>query len=398
MVEQMSRFQKKNCCSLACVLATWILVGLPSGTYADPPSWWKNPHQHDESHLYFKAKGESAVSEQEARNDALNSVKTQVAEYIQSTVAPDSPFGSVSSRFDLHEVEVFGEEPQRSGMGRWIVYILGRYPRSEYDKIREKIELADLLGRDWTAAQSALNQGALAQAEPLLRQIISKYDQALAPSFALEDVKLKLAGLYLKREPPSVLEARKWIQDVRKSTSETGWRQQAEGMERNLTPISLYDAFGQKKVGLLCCVRDAKPIRNSTELLTEAVSRLAGAGVATIRLEPDDIAQAAGLFSAGSVGPLVTQAKADGAEAVLAILLVVDPAKTGEKVTVFDDVQMETRDATVYYRVIRVSDGQVLCADKTQGYSRSGPKSLLNTVFTYRNHLPKYAATIAESL
>jgi hypothetical protein len=395
---QMSVFYKRAAIRLILIFGIWLAGCMPDVWAGCEPTWWDNPHQHDEWHLYFKAKGESAVSEQEAWNNALSGVRKLVAEYIQTSVAMDSLYGNISNRFDLHEIEVRDDPVCRSTLGQWTVYMLARYPRSEYDKIREKIELADQLHRDWAAAQSALNQDDLTQADSLLKKIIAGYDQALSPLFAIEDVKLKLAGLYLKQNPPSVLEARKWIQDVLKSTSKTEWRQQAEEMGRTLPPITLHDAFGNRKVGLFCCIRDAQPARLSPELLEEAAARLAGSSVATVRLIPKDVAQAADLFNAGSAAPLIASAKAAGAEAVLAILLVVDPAQTGQKVDVFDGVQREAWDATVYYMVLRVLDGQLVCADKTLGCSHFGAKSLLNPVFAHRNHLPKYAPTIAESL
>ena len=366
-----------------------LLFGLTVSAWAEPPSWWNNPRRHDASHLYFKAKGESATSEQAARMDALDGVRRQVSDYIEAS-------GEGAGRFELRGIESYGEASERLPIGRWVVYMLGRYPVSEYEKIRGRIESAEALGNHWNLAQSELNRGEYSKAEARMKSIVAGFDQALSPGFALENVKRSLAGLYLKQTPPAVLEARKWIQDVRKSTSEPGWRRQAEDMERNLPPISLYDAFGAGKVGLFCCVRDAQPVRASSELLVEAAARFSSAGVETVRLVPTDIDQAALLFDAGSAGPLLLAAQAAGAETALAILLTIDPAKTGRKIEVFDGVQMDALDATLYYYVIRVADGQILCSDKTQGISITGAKSFLNTVFTHRNHLPKYAPDIAE--
>lgn len=368
-----------------------LLFDLAVSAWAEPPSWWNNPRRHDASHLYFKAKGESAKSEQDARIDALEGIRRQVSDYIEAS-------GEGTGRFELRGIESYSEATERQPMGRWMVYMLGRYPVSEYEKIRGRIETAEALGNHWKLAQSELNREEYSKAEARMKSIVVGFDQALSPGFALENVKLTLAGLYLRQTPPAVLEARKWIQDVRKSTSEPGWRRQAEDMERNLPPISLYDAFGASKVGLFCCVRDAQPVRASPDLLAEAAARLSGAGVETVRLAPTDIDQAALLFDAGSAGPLLLAAKTAGAETVLAILLAIDPAKTGRKIEVFDGVQMDALDSTLYYYVIRVADGQILCSDKTQGLSSNGAKSFLNTVFTHRNHLPKHAASIAEQM
>lgn len=363
------------------------------------PSWWSNPHQHDETHLYFWAKGESAVSEQEAWDDAMRGIQKQLAEYIQTSVAPDgSSSAEISGRFDLREIEVRDAPACRSAMGRWSVYMLGRYKVSEYRKIREKIELAEQLRQDWAAAQSALNRGESTKAESLLKQIVAEYDQALSPGFALEDVKLKLAGLYLKKEPPSVLEARKWIQDVRKSTGEIGWRQQAEELERNLPPISLHDAFGDRKVGLFCCVRDAEPLRYSPEVAAETVSRMDRASVDTVLLRPKNFVMAANMFNAGSAASLLAEAKAAGTEVVFAVLLEIDPAKTGQMEEVYPEVKTEVLDAVVSYRIFRVSDGQSICEDQTKGWSRTGASKLLGPVFVGSNQLPKHAAAIAEML
>ena len=372
-----------------CVAAGMLLVGLAVSAGAEPPSWWGNPRRHDEEHLYFKAKGESAASEQAARTDAMDAIRRQVSDYVEAS-------GDGTKQFELRGIEAYAEATERQPMGRWVVYVLGRYPVSEYEKIRGRIESAEALRDHWAQAQSELNRGEYAKAEARMKAIVAGFDQSLTPGFALESVKLGLAGLYLKQTPPAVLEARKWIQDVRKSTSLPGWRRQAEEMERNLPPISLADAFGGKRVGLFCCVRDGQPLRISSDLLEEAATRFAGAGVETVRLAPADVEQAARLFEGAGAGPLRMEAGAAGADAVLAVLVSIDPSKTGRKTEVFDGVQMDALDATVYYYVVRMADGRVVCSDKTQGVSGNGFKSLLNPVFTHRNHLPKHAAAIAE--
>ena len=162
-------------------------------------------------------------------------------------------------------------------------------------------------------------------------------------------MKLALAGLYRKLDPPAILEARKWIQDVRHTTPEPGWRRQAEDMERALPAISLRDAFGPRKVGLFCVIRNAEPVRVAPELMTEAVARLARDGVEAVRLEPADLAAAAALFEGGGAVPLLAAARAVGADAVLAILVAIDPAKTGKTEVHFD--ANARSDATTFIRL-----------------------------------------------
>ncbi len=375
-----------------------IIAGCASpGAVSGKPSWWDDPRPHDKAHLYFKAKGESSVSEQAARDAAMASVKRLLADFILTENDPDGSMDEGVRRFDLREVESYKENTRKTATGRWIVYMMGRYPRSEYRKIQARIAVAERLQQAWAAAQSALNRGELTRAESLLQKIIALYDQALAPGFAVEEAKLKLAGLYLEQTPPAVLQARKWIQDVRKSTGDSGWRRQAEEMERNLPAITLYGAFQGRKVGLFCCIRDGQPVRDSPEVLAEATARLTAAGVPPVRLAPADVALAAGLFDAGSNALLMSTAKAKGVDVVLAILLDIDPAKTG-KIEKYFDFENEMKDATVFYQVIRVGNGQVIAADKTPGWSKFGVTSLLNPIFTGKNHLPKHAPVIAEQM
>lgn len=371
------------------ILAVALFLRWAGGAAAEPPGWWSNPRRHDEEHLYFKAKGESAVSEQAARMDALEGVKRLVEEYLEAS-------GPVSAGTKLHGVEVYAETAEREPGGKWAVYMLGRYPVAEYEKIRGRIESAEALRENWALVQSELARNEYSKAEARLKAIIRSYDQSLSPGFALEGVKLALAGLYRKLDPPAILEARKWIQDVRHTTPEPGWRRQAEDMERALPAISLCDAFGPRKVGLFCVIRNAEPVRVAPELMTEAVARLARDGVEAVRLEPADLAAAAALFEGGGAVPLLAAARAVGADAVLAILVAIDPAKTG-KTEVHFDVPTPVLDATTFYQVIRASDGKVLCSDKTQGLSGSGIGKLLSPVFAHRNHLPKHAAAIAEA-
>jgi hypothetical protein len=357
-----------------------LILGLATIVFAEPPGWWSYPRRHDEEHLYFKAKGESAESEQAARRDALAGIQWLLKEYIEAS-------GPVGTGTKMHGVDVYTETSERQLGGKWIVYMLGRFPMAEYEKIRGRFESAEALRENWALAQSELARDEFSKAEARLKSIIYSYDQTLIPGFALESVKLALAGLYRKLDPPAVLEARKWIRDVQHTTPEPGWRRQAEDMERDLPAISLRDAFGPRKVGLFCVIRDARPVRASMEFMTEAAARLARDGVEAVRLDPEDVLGAAALFEGGGTGPLVSAARAAGAKAVLAILVAIDPAKTGRKIEVFDGVQMDALDATTYYYVIRVADGQILCSDKTLNVSSSGVSKLLSPVFAHRNHL-----------
>ncbi|HNS82066.1 MAG TPA: hypothetical protein PKM67_11470, partial [Kiritimatiellia bacterium] len=294
-----------------CMIAGGLLYSCAStaagdASAADIPSWWEDPHKHDQSHLYFKAKGESFLSLEDARAEAFKSIKKQVAEYIQSSIEVRDRRIDVASRFELREVESFREFEPPHRTDQWIVFVLGRYPRTEYERIRGRLEQADRLVKEWAVAQSNVNREEFAQAESRLLGIISQYDLSLSPGFTLEDAKLALAGLYLKQG--SVLKARTWIQDVRKSTTEPGWRSRAEDMERNLPEISLNDAFGSRKVALFCCASAGRDFRNSPEMQTEASAQLARAGVQAAMLTFQEPV-ATQIFNNGNADALLAKAR-----------------------------------------------------------------------------------------
>ena len=127
------------------------------------PLWWDNPHKHDSDFLYFKAEGKSAVGLEQARQEALKDIKTMVAEYICAEVQLQQDEQSLRSTFrsrsvaELRGVEVIDESDWRT-RGESIVWMLGRYPRQEYNRVRQKMALGTQLELQWRKAQSAVNR------------------------------------------------------------------------------------------------------------------------------------------------------------------------------------------------------------------------------------------------
>ncbi len=383
------------------VVVSLALVGCVSpNTESFRPTWWDNPHKHDPEHLYFKAEGQSAVGLEQARQEALKEVKAQVSEYICDEVKvqrDDSELRAVfksNSMAELRGVEVFDESDARSG-GIWTVWMLGRYPRLEYNRVRQKMEVGTHLEHLWREAQSAVNMQKEGDAEKLLLEVIHTYDQALNMSFALEAAKLELAGVYAKQNRS--MKARQWIGDVQNSAADGVWRRRADALIAKLPVPSVRDAFDGKTVGIYCSVRKDGVATPDLSLTQELNARLLKEQVKTVQ-SPDGGILGRDLFDTGAAKRFSDAFAPLHADAVLVVVLDVDTRKTGTKVAIpFSNEKVDALDAALRYLVIRVSDGVVLASDSTLGYS-TNVTYLMTVILTHPRHLPKYAPLISAGL
>jgi hypothetical protein len=382
------------------VLSLWMAcmtVGCVSGDY-DSPLWWDNPRKHDAEHLYFKAKGEGATVE-EARQNALKLIQTQVAEYVSTQInaqrgAEEAVKTEFGGKLDLRAVEIY-DEKEAKNRGGWSIWMLGRYPRTEYERLKKRLETADRLERQWNDARSAIDRQSYTKAEETLLQILENYDAAGGLSFTREHVKVELARLYIGAE--RILLARQWLTDVLNSGVDGKLKAHAESQLAKLPQATVRDAFQGKKVALGCCVRkDGKP---APDLVFEQEfrARLAKERVETVPLggfhseerDPFDIA---------TIQDWASVARDQGADALFLILMDVDSSRTGKKIDIpFSNAKGDALDAYLRYTVVRVADSKVLAADMTSGYS-SNPAHMLTVIFTHQRHLPKYAVQVANGL
>lgn len=364
----------------------------------ETPGWFTSPRRHDSSHLYFPAKSEGAPSIQQARLDALTSIKTQIAKYIYSEVRVgegDHISGSpIMGSVDLHEVEPFAVHHARVA-GQWTVWMLGRYPRSEYERIRDRLEVGVALETKWREAQSAINRQQFKEGERLLSEILDSYDKALRVSFNLEAVKLELAQIYLNQNRG--LRARQWIADVQKTSPLAAWRSKADLLAGQVPPVSLGDAFDGQTVGIYSATKKDGPVTFDSGLAQELSARLAQHGIQTV-LPQQSVIGSKQIIDTEATERVVSMLQSLSADVVILLLLEVDSSKTGKKVRIPGSTSyVNELDARLTYWIIRASDGLLLASDSTSGFSHS-PRRLLTTVLTHRRHLPQHAPAIAEGL
>lgn len=368
-----------------------------TGSHSSEPAWWADPQKHGSQYLFFKAKGESTRSLEAARQDAFRSIQSQIAQYVLAEVRVASATDnatSVESAVALREVESFREDEGREG-GRYVVWMLGRYPRAEYDRIRERLKLGIELEEKWRKAQSAVNRQEYIAAEPILVDIVGTYDKALRTSFEVEAAKLKLAELYLKQNRG--LKARQWIEDVINSATDPSGRKRALALKAQLPPVSLRDAFEGRRLVIVCqTLRDGKAAQG-IPLNQELNTRLARESIATVMM-PESAQTTPPVVDLAYIRLLAATAKTAGADALLLIRMDIDSSKTGRTFTVpGSDARSEMLDAKLTYWIVRAHDGHVLASDSTTGYSRN-PVALLHTILTHRRHLPAHAPAIIEGL
>jgi hypothetical protein len=273
--------------------------------------------------------------------------------------------------------------------------MLGRYPRSEYDRIRTRLENGAQLDRQWQEAQSAANRQQMADAEKLLIAIIGSYDTALHMSFDLEAAKLELASLYLRQNRG--LKARQWIGDVQKGTANREWRKQADELAKQVLPISVRDAFDGRTIAVYCCARSTGQFSIDMNLAGALTAGLIKESVQTITLH--DLVQTGrdGIDDA-ALGLIACSVEPKKADAVFIVLLDIDKAKSGTQVQIpGTHSEADVFDARLTYYVVRTPDGRVLATGSTVGMATS-IEGMVSTILTNRHHLPSHAPDIAEAL
>ncbi len=377
-------------------LSVGIIMGLSgcnSARSSQIPSWWNNPHQHDEMYLYFTAEGTSAKSYEDARKMAQESVKSKLVEYILSDIVSSESHHLLSAELTLHGLDTsYGDDEGRVG-GIFHVWLMGRYPIAEYKMVRMRLEKGQKLLEVWGKAQSAVNRQQYKEAEILLLSVIKHYDSALRVSFDLEEVKLALAGTYLKQDKG--LKARHWIVDVQNSTQMSIWRNRANELFSQLPAISLKDAFDGQGVGIYACIRSNGEIAIDADLMRELEVRLAKDGMQTsncLKIVPTSG------FDHAAFASIAESLATQNATVAFVLLLDIDPSKTGAKVPIpGTDATTDALDAKLTYFIVRTVDGHVLASDSTLGLS-SAKAGMVNTILTHRRHLPNYAPVIADGL
>jgi hypothetical protein len=341
-------------------LGLLVLCGCTtSGATIGEPPWWLDPQQHGAQHLYFKAKGESRGSLEAARQKALVSIQAQIAKYIFTEIrlleTDTTSRVSIESAIEVREVEAFKEDQARSG-SHWIVWMLGRYPRSEYDRIRHRLEIGMKLDEQWRKAQSAANRQQTTEAESLLLGVIESYDKALRTSFELEAVKLELAALYLKQN--SGLKARQWITDVQKSTVQQEWRKRADVLASQMPPFTLKDAFEGQTVGVYCCSRKDGQLSVNVGLLQQLNARLTSDGIRTVAVR-EFIQTDSNVIDDTAITRIVAVVGEQKAAVVFLALCEIDSNKSDGKVGILGTtVQTVAYDAKLTY--LRVVSSQAV--------------------------------------
>ena len=361
------------------------------------PDWWSNPQQHGTEFLFFKAMGESPVSMEEARRQAMISVQRQVADYIMTEVSVVTNAGirptDLERVIQLSEVTTMGHPHDAKIGSRWYVWVLGRYPVPEYQRIRKRIEAGLELQADWIEAQSLVNRQQYVSAEPKLDRILKDFSEALVLAFSLDEVKLSMATVQLKQGRN--LKARQWALDVKKNASDSVWQQRASEVLASIPPVTIKDAFEDRMVSLVFYRDDggaSTPDASLTKLLND---RLAGLGISTVAF-PVEIPALGPVMDDQSLNGLATAIQGKDVDLLLVAKLSVDADKTGKKQEVFG-VAQEQLDARLNYWVVRAENGEVLVSGQTAGYS-SKVEAMLHVMTSHRRHLPGSASQIVEAM
>lgn len=398
----MSRRRRGGAWSRATAVCALVLGAAGCLTPAlepSPPAWWTDPHAHDSAHLYFKARGDSSASLEAARAAALDSIRTQIAGYLFTEVSVSDTGRearlSVATAVDLREVESFREDDAVRPRG-WTVWMLGRYPRAEYEAIRARLEEGGRLRLAWGEAQRALNAHLATEAERALNGILDSYDRALRVPFTVDEVRLELAGLYVGQGGARG-KAKALLRDIANHASDARILARARDLERRLNqqPFDAREAFGDRLVGLSGWARRGGRIEAEGSLVGELNGRLAKYGVRTVSCDAGG--SVPGALDAAAITSIAAGMAQQDAAAGLIVCLEVDPDRTGTTVQVPGGSPVEALDAKLSYWVVRVPDGAVLAAGAAAGFSRD-VGAMVWEIVTYRDWLPAQAPAIAAGL
>lgn len=363
------------------------------------PAWWNKPVKHDQTHLYFKAKGESFQSQLVARGEAMAAALQQIAQYVQADIKMHGEALDLASVIQINALEAQNEDYGAEN-GKQVVWLMLRYPTKDYQTLKQEIEARTKLRAElealWKSAQLSAQQERDIAAEKSMRDIIAKYDRAAKPDFAVEDVKLALAEVNLRQG--FNIRARRQLQDVIRSGNIPA-AAKATAMLKNIAPTTLKDAFDGRPVRTYAC----EQIGDKTLALSPESGRLLYGQLRTAGVDADlskvllpqlkrekfdDVAAKA----------IAQSAKNAGCDAALVTFLRVDPALTPPAPrTAAEKAKIKATDATWQYYVIRASDGNIITKGELKGYS--GAKDVLaETLVTSPRYLRGAAEHIALSL
>lgn len=326
----------------------------------------------------------------------MHSVQRQIVEYILSEVTVSGRvaiYSDYEGVVPLSQIEAMGH-PEDARIGsRWYVWMLGRYPVTEYERLRRRVEIARELESIRADALSRMSRQDYLNAELLFIKIVNDYPKALKPSFALESAKLDLSTVYLRQGKN--LKARQWALDVRNGTNDSAWRKKAYDFLAIIPEVNLKDAFSGKVVGVVCLRGEETGYTLDPDLGTSLQNRISAAGVMVMNMDLS-LPQSVGPVDIAYITETCSTLASVGVDALIIVKLTTDSARTGKQQEEFGVVK-DIIDSRMNYWVVRVHDGQVLAADQTVGYSKN-IDAMLQVVLSHRRHLPMHAVRIADAL
>jgi hypothetical protein len=386
------------------LLILWVFGGCQSLSTPNPPIWWgDNARRHDDlgtrgGHLYFTAHARSRISLEAARQEAMRSIQRQVAEYILTDIDIRDDLIAQQAGTEgavlLQAIEQF-EFDSVLYQGSWWVWLMGRYPLTEYESIRRRQDIAQRLRINWAEAQSLVNRRQWIDAEPLLLIINADFDEALNPGFDVAEVKLSLASIYFQQH--LVLQGRKWLEDVAEGSLDPKWRQIARERLVSAPAITIRDAFVSGPLMVVGFRQGGHGFVYDAELTSEMAQRARQRQVPNVVAL--DRAEAVGLMDLDS-SALTRMGSAHPSGALLIAKLSVDGSKTGKSESLPDIMGGGTRrlhDAMLAYQLVRLRDGDVLLADNTIGFSENWQR-LITVIMGNQRHLPGHAFRLAMEL
>lgn len=359
------------------------------------PPWFDNPNPEYKDDLYFVARASSQESHEDARQQAQRSIRIQIAERIATRVKVGSEASTVmDSEAEIRNVSIRDEEYIRTKT-EWIVWMMCAYPKKEYQAIMGQIDLGRELIRSWSSARSAIDREEFADAESQLLAIIDSYERAGHLPFKRDSVKLELVRLYSKQG--RAMKAWQWLRDVENNTSDSDIKKQAATLVISLPKPTARDAFEGKSVALYCFTQKEGMVEQDIRLEQSFNAHFLRSGVKAAPITTV-VPPVHGLQDEPWCVKAASAANTVSADAVLAVLLVIDTKKTGQMVDIpFSNAKMPALDARVTYAVIRVEDNVIITGGSTSGIS-DNIDALVNVIMTHRDHLPQKAIAINQAL
>jgi len=375
-----------------------------------PPDWWISKRLTNEAgqpHLYFYAKGERST-EQGAREQAVSSIRRQIADYILSRYQLELLGGekqaSSPPQIDVTRVEISGEKALKS-LGKWTVYMCGRYPRSEYERVVGMLELGRTLGRRYRSGKSLYHQGAYKDAIRILESEIAQHGETPFVEHDIEASKILLGDSWLAcNSPLSAAKARQYYQDVLNTSLSSSWKRTARERYAKLPdPPRLWNVrnkFGGKSVGLLCLRDEGQGWGPYSSLAMILEQDCRDVLLTEVNLAGLVSAADSAVVYSGSVHPLIRAGRQRRTDLVLAVLVSTDPDKRGQHAVAYG-VTREAIDTTVRFFVVRVSDGRSVYTGEFKGVAGQGQTGRLSQYVAnilVRNYLDKECPAVFDSV